>query len=133
MRRRRGLAEHILSNMRGARSTIEHVPSVLTGLIRRDGACPRPHPYEIPVDKRQINIKRTERLSQAELYKIKIYKKDASHQMMFYGIPCGCDSRSHCQFAVDRAHMEIDGDNTNDKPFSYLGTSQTLCKQMKHL
>src|SRR5579863_6966582 len=44
-----------------------------------------------------------------------------------------CCSGGHSQFAVDRAHMEVDGDDTDDEPLGNLRTGQALCEETQHL
>ena len=51
-----------------------------------------------------------------------------SHQPVFYGISGRSTTRGDSQLAVDRAHMEIDGDHADDELLGNLSTGQALCK-----
>jgi hypothetical protein len=60
-------------------------------------------------------------------------QEEASHQVVLYGIAGGRAAGGNSQFAVDRAHMRIDGDQANDELLGNLRTTQALCRQAEHL
>src|SRR6516164_3129901 len=51
----------------------------------------------------------------------------ASHQLMLESVARRCTARGDSQLAVDRAHMCVHRQQTDDKLFSDLGTGQSPC------
>jgi hypothetical protein len=55
--------------------------------------------------------------------------EQVSYQMMLNGPAGSRTARSNAQLAVDRAHMGVDGKQTQDEVFGDLGAGQSLCQQ----
>ena len=53
--------------------------------------------------------------------------------MVFHRISRRRGSRGDTQFAVNRAYVEIDGDDTDDELFGNLGAGHAPSEQAKHL
>jgi hypothetical protein len=51
------------------------------------------------------------------------------YQVMLNGPAGSRTARSNAQLAVDRAHMGVDGKQTQDELFGDLGAGQSLCQQ----
>ena len=57
----------------------------------------------------------------------------ALQQVVFQRVPGRGGSGGDPQLAVDRAHMRIDGDQTNDELLGNLRAGQALSQQSQHL
>src|SRR5438128_666154 len=57
---------------------------------------------------------------------------EVSHQFVFYGIASRRTTGGNSQLGVDRAHVEIDGDNADDELLGNQRTRQALCEQTQH-
>ncbi|HLX57507.1 MAG TPA: hypothetical protein VKR83_10810 [Ktedonobacteraceae bacterium] len=60
-------------------------------------------------------------------------REGASHQVVLDGIARRRGSGGHAQLAVDRAHVEVDGDHADDEPLGHLRAGQALGQQAQHL
>src|SRR5215467_4931512 len=59
--------------------------------------------------------------------------EEASREVVLDGIAGRSTAGGNSQLAVDRAHMEIDGDDADDQPLSNLRAGQALSKQTEHI
>ncbi len=60
-------------------------------------------------------------------------KGKAHTSLMFQSIPGRRAAGRDSQLAIDRAHMEIDGNHADDELFGNLRARQTLCKQDQYI
>ncbi len=111
---------------------VQNTPSELRVFREQEGTCCCGCPVRIEGEaltgKGRADV-RTVVVSRAEPGNAPVQEGEGSNQVVLQSVPGRRASGGHSQFAVDRAHVEIDGDHTDDELFGNLSAGQALCKQ----